>query len=225
MRWLNAGRRAAYAICEKPDASERQKKAIDYVLRDGQTHRELAVEVSTIWRSKDAGKEDDYINKWFEKVRVRGAGRVHGLFYITLPISVPHGLDAVAFGDELVATIRQDETALVRGGPMLALEISGVRVWVSKLSLSGSDIRYARSVPDMSELPERVRSCLDEKAPKLKPYSDRGIETWLVVYNTMWSVLYPSDIVKITTAQCGPAHAHVQHIAVSGPPDWINVVR
>jgi len=79
--WLNVERNAAYAICEQPEACERQKKAIDYVLRDANTGHELAVEVSSIWRSKDAGMEDAYIDKWFEKVRAHGAGRVSGLFY------------------------------------------------------------------------------------------------------------------------------------------------
>jgi hypothetical protein len=68
---LNETRGAEYEVIEEPDTKERTRPDIDYLLQDGKTRREIAVEVSSIWRAKDAGKEDAYIGKWFEKVRAR----------------------------------------------------------------------------------------------------------------------------------------------------------
>ena len=103
MRWLNADRGAAYEIVERPDTKERTHPAIDYVLCDRSTDHEVAVEASSIWRSKDAGMEDAYIAKWFERVRSVAAGRVPGVFYITLPIRVPDGANAGQFAESLCA--------------------------------------------------------------------------------------------------------------------------
>jgi hypothetical protein len=233
IRHLNDERSADYAVAERPDTKERTKPDIDYVLRDRKTGHELAVEVSSIWRSSDAGMEDAYIDKWFARVRAYAVGRVPGVFHVTLPISVPHGMDADAFARTLTDLIVREADALAsaaRSGKRLRFDVGSMSVWISKSPvLTGSDVQYARSVPEMTEFPNRVRACLDDKAPKLQKYAKQGIETWIVVYNTMWPVLSPFDVVDITTKQCGPGHAHVTHIGVigGGPPDdaWVTVVR
>jgi hypothetical protein len=233
IRHLNAERSADYEVVERPDTKERTKPDIDYVLRDRRTGVELAVEISSIWRSSDAGLEDAYIDKWFARVRAYAAGRVPGVFHITLPISVPRGIDAIAFAQTLTDLIVRETDALASAaalGKRLRFDVASMPVWISKSPVrTGSDVQYARTEPDMTDFPNRVRDCLDEKAAKLQKYAKEGIETWIVVYNTMWPVLSPFAVVDITTKQCGPAHAHVTHIGVvgGGPPDdaWVTVVR
>jgi hypothetical protein len=234
VRWLNKSEGASYKIVERPDTTERTLPAIDYVLHDPKTERRCAVEVSSIWRSKDAGMEDAYIAKWFARARKIVAGRVPGTFYITLPIRVPEGGDAERFAEALIETIHANHTAIAREGQqgrMLLFTVAGIETWICLLPLkaAGSDIEYSRSMPDMKEFPSRVRVCLDEKAPKLKPYSDAGIETWIVIFNTMGIAMSPFDAERIVEQECGPAHAHVSHITlvVGNPPDdvWVQVVR
>jgi hypothetical protein len=234
VRWLNADRGAAYEIDERPDTRERTLPAIDYVLRDPRKHYEAAVEVSSVWRSEDAGKEDAYIAKWFESARKVVAGRVPGVFYLTLPISVPRGAKPERFGEALVDTINQNHAAIVEAGKqgkMLPFTVAGLGIWIFQLPIKakGSDIDYARSMPDMKDFPSRVGACLDEKAPKLRPYSDSGVETWIVVYNTMGVAMSPFEAERIVIEECGPLHEHVAHIVLitGNPPDdaWVQVVR
>jgi len=236
VRELNTQRGTAYEIAARPDTTERARPAIDYVLRDAATNHEIAVEASSIWRSEDAGKEDSYLGKWFERVRRSAAGRVPGFFHIRLPIRVPFGADADRFAEELIATISENLAAIVKGGQQgksLPFTVAGIAVWILQLPTSTkatrSDIRYARPMPDMQEFPSRIRTCLDNKAPKLKPYSDAGIETWIVIYNTMGVTMSPFDAERIVREQCDATHAHVTHIALvdGNPPDgaWVQVVR
>lgn len=147
---------------------------------------------------------------------------------------MPDGADAQRFAEALVETIQQNHAAIVpqgQLGKMLPFTVNGIQIWIfqSPIRTTGSDIDYARSAPDMKEFPSRVRTCLDEKAPKLKRYSDAGMETWIVIYNTMASAMSPFDADRIVKAECTPLHAHVTHIAlvVGNPPDdsWVQVVR
>src|SRR5262249_35206960 len=159
---------------------------------------EIAVEVSSIWRSKDAGKEDAFLAKWFERVRAIVAGQVRGLFYLTLPIRIPNGANPVQFAQDLIVTIQRHYDDIARQGhqgKMLEFTVAGVSVWISLLPINanGSDIDYARSYPDMAEFPLRVRTCLDDKAPKLKRYAEAGTETWIIIFNTMGVAMSPSD--------------------------------
>jgi hypothetical protein len=233
IRWLNRDG-AVYEIVGRPDTIERTRPAIDYVLRDANTGHELAVEVSSIWRSTDAGMEDAYIDKWFEKARRLVVDRVPGLFYISLPIRVPAGADAGQSAEALVHTIRANESLIARAGQqarMLFFTVDGIDIWISlhPLNANGSDIQYSRSMPDMTDFPSRVRACLDEKAPKLKPYSNAGTETWIVIFNTMGIAMSPLDAERIVNQECGPSHAHVTHIALvaGNPPDdtYVHLVR
>ena len=170
--------------------------------------------------------EDAYIDKWFAQVRKIVAGRVPGIFYITLPIRVPEDADAEQFAEALIKTIRANETAIVREGQhgrMLRFPVAGIEIWISLLPLNtgGSDVELSRIIPDMSEFPARVRICLDAKSPKLKPYSDAGMETWIVIFNTMGMAMSPLDAERIVEQECGLFHAHVTHIVpvIGYPPD------
>src|SRR5690242_3705905 len=103
--WLNAKRDAGYEVESEPDKKERNKPAIDYVLIDKTTPRaQIALEVSTVWRSDDAGKEDAYYGKWFEAVKRNLRGRVHGSFFLmALPLAVPKAWkNDDIFADDLV---------------------------------------------------------------------------------------------------------------------------
>jgi len=70
---------------------------------------------------------------------------------------------------------------------------------------------------------------LDEKAPKLRRYKDEGLETWIVVYNTVWTLCSPVDTQQTVGSLLGPDHAHVDHVGIcaGNPPDdaWVIVVR
>jgi hypothetical protein len=233
IRWLNKNG-AAYEIVARPDTTERTRPAIDYVLRDAKTGHELAVEVSSIWRSTDAGMEDAYIDKWFQNARKIVAGRVPGKFYVTLPIKLPRGEDAGRFAEALVDTILMNQTAIARAGEQgrgLFYVVDGMEILISLLPLNtaGSDIEYSRWMPDLKDFPERVRTCLDEKSPKLKPYSDGGMATSIVIFNTMGTPMSPFEAERIVEQECSLAHAHVTHIALvlGNPPEdaWVWEVR
>jgi hypothetical protein len=232
-RYLNDTRNAEYEIVERPDTKERTKPDIDYVLRDRKTGHEIALEVSSVWRSEDAGKEDAYIDKWFARVSARVVGRVSGAFRLALPISVPPGVTPEAFGDALVDTIQRNADALARygrSGKNVGFDIAGMSVRISQVpGKGGSSISYGRTMPGMDDFPERVKKCLDDKAMKLKKYSDAGMETHIAIFNTMGIAMSPIEAENITKAQLGPAHEHVTHIGlVAGmPPDdaWVQVIR
>jgi hypothetical protein len=233
IRWLNAERGASYEIVERPDTLERTLPAIDYVLRDPRAGY-AAVEVSSVWRSTDAGMEDAYIDRWFEKVRGVVAGRVPGFFSLVLPIRVPDGADARQFAEALVETIHRHHAAIAQGkGKQVEFTVAGIRVSIfqlpTKKGMTGSDVNYARPMPDLMDFSSRVRACLDAKAPKLRPYSDAGIETWIVIYNAMGVAMSPVEAERIVIEECGPLHEHVSHIALvtGSPPDdaWVHVVR
>ena len=195
-RWLNEQRLANYTIAERPDKVNRNSRDIDYVLNSSDRPTKIAVEVSSIWRSEDAGEEDAYFANWFERVRVRVRGGVEGTFYIFMPARVSDELKPTAFGDDLLNVIQGETASLetaVKEGKNLALEVQGVRVRLFKAKTDGSDIDYGRFMPDLSKFPDRVKDMLDEKAPKLKGYKGHGMETWIVAYNTLWPIMSPMD--------------------------------
>lgn len=211
-------------MIERPDEVNRNRRDIDYVLADPNRAQKVAVEVSSLWRSEDAGKEDAYFAKWFERVRWRVERRVAGTFYVTLPVRVPDGLDPEGFGDDLLGVIQRDAsrlTAAAKEGKNIALEVHGISAYVYKAKPEGSGLDYARFYPDLSKFHDRVRMILDEKAPKLKRYKDEGLEAWIVVYNTVWPAMSPLDVQRIVGSLLGPDHAHVDHVGIcaGNPPD------
>ncbi len=228
-QWLNAECHANYVIVEQPDQINRSQQDIDYVLEDPARPPMVAVEVSTFWRSEDAGKENAYIVKWFERVRARVKAQVTGTFYVYLPVRVPDGLDPEVFGDDLLKVIQRDAAPLMAAGEKgkyIPFEVHGVSVHLFGAKREGSDIDFARFIPDLSKFPERVKAILDEKARKLKRYKEEGLETWIVVYNTVRSLFSPVDMQRILKASLGTGHAHVDHIGIwaGSAPDDVLVI-
>lgn len=231
-RWLNTERQANYIVVAQPDEVNRSSKDIDYVLEDRTRPPEVAVEVSSLWRSGEAGGEDDYFAKWFARVQARVQGQVAGTFHIGMPIRVPDGLDPTRFADDLLVVIDREKAALAavsREGKGLFLDVQGIRVLLTIVLPNGARIDYARFKPDVSQFPKRVKTMLGEKAPKLRPYKAQGMETWIVVYNTAWTIMTPLDTQRVVASLLGPEHAHVDHvgICIADPPDdgWMIVVR
>ncbi len=109
LRWVNADRGAAYDVAKRPDEANRNEQDIDYVLTDPKRTPEIAVEVSSVWRSEEAGKEDAFFAKWFGRVRTRIQGRIAGTFYVFFsPIRVPDRLDPERFGNDLLGVMERE---------------------------------------------------------------------------------------------------------------------
>src|SRR5262249_15168559 len=137
---------------------------------------------------------------------------VGGTFLIFLPRRLP---DPDPFGDELLdVLLRQgaEILALGRQGKGLSLGVLGARVHLHGATSEGSDVAYGRSAPDVDDFPDQVRSILDAKAPKLRRYKAEGFETWIVAYNTVWTVMTPVQAQQIVASQLGPEHEHVDHV-------------
>ncbi len=127
---------------------------------------------------------------------------------------------------ERPGAIRREECGSIKD---LAVQVCGVEAYLGRHSPEGSDIEYGHLTPDLSTAQDRVKIILDEKAPKLKRYKQEGLETWLVVYNTMWMV---KDARPVIECLLGAAeHNHVDHVGiicggVDLPYDaWVDVVR
>src|SRR5712691_5631510 len=98
---LNTSRQANYDVVDRPDESERTRSEIDYILRDPKRSREVAVEVTSLWRSETAGKQDAEWLKWAETVKQKVGARLPGMFQIGTPMSAPNVCPDV-FADSLV---------------------------------------------------------------------------------------------------------------------------
>jgi hypothetical protein len=234
LRWLNASRGASYIISGRPDEAERTKPEIDYLLREDETGREIGVEVSSVWRSKSAGKEDHHWSNWTESVRQVAGGRVSGQFHVYTALQVPVGLDPESFARALIELIHRNGPEIAsssRDSKALNARICGMDVFLAQAAEHGSDVQFARHAPNVliPEFTEFFQAVLGKKSPKLKQYKNRGLETWLVVYNTIWPLLSPNSIRQIVRSAVTLDHAHIDHIGVvaGNPPDdaWVNVVR
>ena len=231
-RWLNSQRSASYVVVAKPDETNRSTKDIDYLLEDSRiSPSTLAVEVSSIWRSEEAGGEDAFFAKWWMRVQARAEGRVNGIFHVGMPVRVPDGLDPNVFADSLLDVIERDKIRLEEFGRQaqgLRVAVQGVTLGLMMFPGPGSSIEYGRFRPNLSSFPERVKAMLSEKAPKLSPYKTQGIETWIVAYNTAWTIMTPTDTERIIASLLTPEYAQVDHvgICICDPPNdaWMIVV-
>jgi len=226
VRWLNAKRGASYQLTSEPDKTQRNRPEIDYVLADSTRSPELALEVSSVWRSGDAGKGDAYFTKWFEEVRKRLHGRVNGSFNLGLPLEVPRVWDAAGFADDLVALIQREAVQLadsLRTCGIIAVEIRGIRFWVRQTASDGGLLDYSRLGPvePNAGFVRDMKRVLDAKAPKLKPYKAQGYETWIVAYSTAWPLYPPDDVQRVVSSLLSAEHAHVDHVGIcyGNPPN------
>ena len=231
---LNHKRRAHYAITAKPDAVERNRPAVDYIIADPEHPPEVAVEVSRTWRSDEAGKEDADWWKWVQGVRDRVRGQVPGAFRVATPMTIPAAFPPEPFADELVVILRRQRSHLVAlyrdNNKGAFFTIRGMEIFVTYAG-DGSDLSPSRrlSNDEGRNVPKHFERLLERKSGKLKEQKDTGRETWLVVYNTFWTAMSHQDIREVVLRALTKAHEHIDHIGiVSGdPPDdaWVVWVR
>lgn len=235
LKFLSAERDTSYDIIDEPDVTERQEPEVDYVLRECRSGRQIAVEVSTVWRSSAAGMEDKNWSQWTERVAELLHGKLPGMFHVYTEMRIPLALQPQNFADEFAALItREDESLAELASSSRGREFSvcGMRVFVAKGGREGSGVSFARR-GEKSDFEDDSRSfvkrTLAQRSPKLKKHKELGRETWLVLYHTFWTVISPFDRQQAIRAELRSDHAHVDHIAViaGNPPDdaWVEVVR
>lgn len=231
---LNQKRGAHYAIIAKPDAIERNRPAVDYIIADRERSPEVAIEVSRTWRSEEAGKEDADWWKWVQRVRDLVRGQVPGAFRIATPMTIPTGFPPEPFAADLIVQLCKEQARLAalhldnnRGA---FLVIQGIEVFVTYAG-DGSDLSPSRrlSNDEGRSFPRHFERLLERKSGKLKEQKETGWETWLVVYNTFWTAMSPHEVREIVLQALGKVHDHIDHVGiVSGdPPDdaWVAWIR
>ncbi len=234
LKAFNGKRGTRYEVVARPDEVERTLPDIDYILRDDAHPPEVAVEVSSTWRSEDAGKEDADWWIWVQGLREDVRGRLPGRFRVSTPMRIPPRLAVEPFADALVEVAHRERERLAQlhlEGKGAYFSVCDVRVFLSYAGGDGSDIGFGRilSDEDGQELPEHVKRLVAKKSPKLRPHKEAGRETWLVVYNTFWTAMSPVKVRDIVLAALGPEHCHVDHFGIiaGDPPDdaWLDIIR
>jgi hypothetical protein len=235
LKFLSAQRETSYTVDEQPDVSERQKPEVDYVLRDSRSGSEIAVEVSSVWRSSAAGMEDRNWSQFTERVTGLLDGKLQGTFHVYTELRIPSALQVQPFANELTALITQEDEKLTRlssSSRGIESSICGMWVFVAKSGRDGSGVSFARKGERSDfedDSPSFVRRTLARKSPKLKKHKDLGRETWLLLYHTFWTVMAPSVRQQAIRAELSPDHAHIDHIAIiaGNPPEdaWVEVVQ
>lgn len=231
---LNAMRGTHYKVVARPDKAERERAEVDYVMRDdAATPPEIAVEVSSTWRSEGAGKEDADWWRWVQILREKVRGRLPGRFRLSTPMRIPPGLTVEPFATTLMEVLHRERERLVqlhREGKGDRFNVCGISAFVSYAG-EGNDIDFGRMLTeeDGRELPEQVKRLLAKRSPKLKGHKEAARETWLVVYNTFWPAMSPAEVRDIVLSALGPEHAHIDHFGViaGDPPDdaWLDIIR
>ena len=212
---------------EEPDKAQRTLQDIDYLIRP----LRLAIEVSSVWRSEAAGKEDRDWAKITDEVAARLRGHAPGPCHVYTELRIPASLSAEQFSRDLLEVLRHQETALREAGTSargLYLEVSGVKCSISMMPLKGNDVSFGRlvdSTRDLTEYQAFIKRVLQKKSPKLRRYKIDGHETWLVIYNTMWPVFSPAQVKEFASKELTYEHHHIDHVAFVGPDSWINVIR
>lgn len=90
---------------------------------------------------------------------------------------------------------------------------------------SGSNVEFIRprqwDDDDRKLFLENMARIVEAKEVKLKPYKNRGLETWLVIYSTLWTTTNVRDIQTILEGISETYFTAVDHLVlVSGnPPD------
>lgn len=147
LKWLNAERSATYLIACRPDESERQAPEIDYVLRSSGFQSEIALEISSLWRSSDAGREDNFWSFFTERVAELLRGGLPGTFHAVTDLRITPELDAQAFADELgrqIVRYDDDLAALSESGRFLTFRVCGMEVSVDKGGNKASEVSFGR---------------------------------------------------------------------------------
>ena len=231
--WLNNGRTRDYKILSRPDETERQQEAIDYVL--GGSNPEIAVEVSSIWRSPEAGMEDQYWLRWADQVERLFTIGTQGHYRVYTDLRVPAGLEPETFAEELRRLVVAENAILNsprQKDRRLSRDICQMKVTIVKSSGTGPGLSFARRVDedkDLADFSNFIERILVKKSPKLKRYKDDGLETWLIFYNTIWSLKSPDEFQELIRARLTREHSYIDHVGlVAGNPKddgWLDVVR
>lgn len=231
---VNAARGSTYVTTERPDESERGEAEIDYVATDGPSGRQLAVEVSRVWRSPEARREN---RSWWDFVHTVEAwlrGRVSGTFHLYTDLRIPAWLDPQTFAGDLMTLFVREEatfTGLSETGRALTFRVCGMDVSIAKAASTGSEVALRRraSDADLTGFSDFVRGILTKRSPRLQRHKARGRETWLLLYNTIWPLLSPFILQEFIGALLSDAHAHIDHIGIvaGNPPHdaWLTVIR
>ena len=230
--WLNANRPANYAVASRPDETERTTPAIDFILQDPDTRHEIAVEVSSLWRSGEAGSEDAYWNDWQGRVCELLAEDVPGDFLVFTSLQVPRGISPGTFATALRELLCRDLDQIRQSNDDYESNICGMRIGVADSTMPRRGVSFARRVPStvLDTLPAFLLAVLNKKSPKLKRHKkEEGRETWLVLYNTVWPLMSPREVSRVVASALGLEHGHIDHVGVvaMNPPNdaAVNVVR
>ena len=233
LSWLNTERGKKYEVVSEPDKLVHQQQAIDYLLGDPEPA--IAVEISSIWRSTTAGKEDQYWLRWADQVEELFSKKTNGHYRVYMDLRVPTGLKPETFAEELRRLVVAENAILNSPRPRdrrLIRDVCNMEVTITKSPGTGSGLSFARMIDeekDLAGFSNFLKRILAKKSPKLKRYKDDGLETWLVIYNTIWPLKSPIDFQELIMAKLTPEHEHVDHIGlVAGNPPgdaWLEVVR
>lgn len=220
-KWLNNARGTLFEPDRWPDSTT--PGDIDCVLKDTKTKQEIAVEVSSVWRSESAGREENDFKIWCDGVQERVRGKIVGGFEVYVPKGIQEIADIEVFAREIIACIRSHINEIVRSSPNGMghdEKLDGIDVVIGRLTDDGSDIGFARAGRFALD-PNNVRRILNKKCPKLKKYKEQGLETWLVLENTAWPVTSFHNLKSILKSQLQPEHDHANRIGViyGNPPD------
>jgi hypothetical protein len=224
MKELHKQRSVEYVVVRRPDEEERNRAEVDYVLRADIRSPEIAVEVSTAWRSEKAGKEDADWTDWTEAVQARVRGRIPAEFRLYTPLRIPLELRADEFAEALVEVIRREHgnlADLYKSGAGAFLRVHDTRVFVSYAKSGGSDLVFGRMLSkeeaDGPEWREHVRRVVTKKSEKLRQHKDAGRETWLVAYNTFSTPMNPLAVREAVLAALSVL-ARAAQCRVAAPP-------
>jgi len=230
----NKLRDTKYVVVARPDVDERNRTEVDYILRDDSGRPEIAVEVSTAWRSEQAGKEDDDWAKWIEAVRTQVSGRLRANFRVSTPLRIPVELDATTFAEQLIAVLDGEHdhlAALYNEGKSTYLTVCGARVFVTYVG-DGSAVSFGRILPEgeaKQAWREHVERMVAKKTERLRRHKSAGRETWLVMYNTFWTAMSITGVRDAVRVALRPEHRHIDHVAIvaGNPPDdaWVDIIR
>jgi hypothetical protein len=228
--WISEQRGSNHHVLERPDTTDRKNKEIDYLI-DSSRGQILAVEVSSLWRNNEAGKDDSYFGKWSDRVVELTRGQINGQYRVYIPMRVVPGVSPQAFATALtgfIATHRKQLLVLHKHSRGTAATLAGMDVRVSIRSELGSDLTFARfyEPPDFSK---QVQRFLNTRGPKLTPHKERGRETWLLAYNTFWVAMSDHEVRDAFSNALNPTFDYIDHLAVveGYPPNdaWVELIR
>lgn len=230
LAWLNKQRTCEYQITNRPDKDERTRKAIDYLLSaNGQ--KSIGVEVSSVWRSSDAGQEDAFFLRWSEDVSAAAQGKLSGRFSAGVPIKIQKGVTAQKFADELIAFCisRLDELkTLHKRARGITTNLCGIKAFIAIRDEKGSNVSFGRFEPT-NNFEQQVGKLIQERGPKLQQPKNDGYETWLVVYNTFWVAMSDYEVRESFLKALQSGYEYIDHVAVveGNPPNdaWTEQIR